>query len=114
MIQLVSVGKLRAHFDQNSKMDAMDFVTNRHEEYISREVLVQSAAESPDIKQSPNISKSGSKRARGKQPQQVQDQPRQVPIPDRVVTDYGVTVAIQQFLEVSSLLRTSRMTARLR
>ena len=107
----MSVGKLRAHFDQNSKMDAMDFVTNRHEEYIPREVLVQTAAESPDIKQSPNISKSGSKRARGKQAQQVQDQPRQVSIPERVVTDYGVTFAIQQFLEVSNLLSNRTLTA---
>ena len=95
-------------------MDALDLVTTRHEEYIPREILVQTAAESPDIKQSPNISKSGSKRARGKQPQQVQDQPRQASIPDRMVTDYGVTGVVQQFLEVSSLLKISKMTSRSR
>ena len=93
-------------------MDALDLVTTRHDEYIPREVLIQTAAESPDIKQSPNISKSGSKRARGKQPQQVQDQPRQVSIPDRMVTDYGVTAAIQQFLEVSCLPHMSKIKAR--
>ncbi len=95
-------------------MDALDLVTTRHDEYIRHDVLVQTAAESPDIKQSPNISKSGSKRARGKQPQQVQDQPRQVSIPDRMVTDYGVTSAIQEFLEVSCLLKLSTRTARSR
>ena len=92
-------------------MDSLDLVTTRHEEYIPREVLVQTAAESPDIKQSPNTSKSGSKRARGKQPQQVQDQPRQAPIPERMVTDYGVTATIQQFLEVSCPLKTYIITA---
>ena len=95
-------------------MDALDLVTTRHEEYIPREALIQTAAESPDIKQSPNFSKSGSKRGRGKQPQQVQDQPRQAPIPERMVTDYGVTAVIQQFLEVSCLPKISKMTARSR
>ncbi len=95
-------------------MDALELFTSRHDEYIPREVLVQTAAESPDIKQSPNISKSGNKRARGKQPQQVQDQPRQAPIPDSMVTEYGVTRTVQQFLEVSCLLKISTMKARSR
>ena len=82
-------------------MDVLDLVTTQHDEYIPRNGLLQTAAESPDLKQSPNISKSGSKRARGKQAQPLPDQPPQIPIPERMVTDYGVTATIQQFLEVS-------------
>ena len=100
--QLVSMGTLSAQFDQHGKMDVLEIVATEHNEYIPRAGLVQTAAESPELKQSPNMSKAASKRqSKQKQQQPPQDQPPQIPIPESAVTDLGITQAIQQFLEVS-------------
>ena len=74
-----------------------------HNEYIHRAGLVQTAAKSPEIKQSPNVSKAR-RQTRKAQQQPPDDQPPQIPIPKSAVTDMGVTNAIQQFLEVSCCL----------
>lgn len=94
------MGTLRAQFDQQGKLDVLDIAALEHNEYIPRAGLVQTAAESPEIKQSPNMSKAAGKRRKAQQ-QPPDDQPPQIPIPKSAVTDMGVTNAIQQFLEVS-------------
>ena len=97
------MGTLRAQFDQQGKLDVLEIAASEHNEYILRAGLVQTAAKSPDIKQSPNMSKAASKRRKAQQ-QSSDDQPPQIPIPKSAVTDMGVTNAIQQFLEVSCCL----------
>ena len=106
MFQLVATGTLRAQFDTSSKIDLLEMTTTEHVEYLPRSQLVQAAAEASDIKQSPNASKSqgkrGSQQRQQKQPSQTsQDQIPQVPIPESIVTEYGTTKEIFQFLEVS-------------
>jgi hypothetical protein len=102
--QLVSIGQLRAQFDQNEKIDILDLVTTEHNEYVPRQSLVQAAAASPDIKQSPNQSKAAGKRAQQRQKlQQMQDQPPQIPVPETAIHEFGVTPPTFHFLEVSRL-----------
>lgn len=83
-------------------MDILDLTTTEHNEYIPRARLVQAAADSPEIKQSPNTSKAAGKRAqqRAKQQQQENLQP-QIPVPGPAFHDSGTTHAIWGFLEVS-------------
>ena len=103
LAQLVSHGSLRCQFDLNWKIDLLELTTIEHSEYVPRQQLIRSAAESPDIKQSPNTSKASGKRAqqqRQKQ-QQAQDQPAPKLVPSSMVTEYGLTSGAQQYLEVS-------------
>lgn len=82
-------------------MDILDLVTTEHNEYIPRSNLLQAAAESPDIKQSPSTSKTSSKKAQQRQKQQAQEnQPPQVKVPRSEFHEYGTTQAILHFLEV--------------
>ncbi|KAI4125054.1 MAG: hypothetical protein LQ347_005504, partial [Umbilicaria vellea] len=102
--QLVTMGNLKAQFDQNGRIDILDLVTTEHNEYIPRARL-QAAVESPDHKQSPSASKATGKRAsqqRGKQQLQVpQEQAPQIVLPNSMVNAYGVTDAVSRFLELA-------------
>lgn len=88
-------GSLRALFDRQGKIDLLDVVTNSHQEYIPRNLI--HIPESPDLTQSPKITKSMSKKQRAQAQAQVQPQ---VTMPDSKLTDYGVTAAVLSFLEV--------------
>lgn len=92
-------------FGQAGRIDLLDLVTTEHNEYVPRADLLQTAAASPDIKQSPSQSKAvgkrGSQQRQKQQVQAAQDQSHQVPIPDSMVNDCGTTKAVWQFLEVS-------------
>lgn len=76
--------------------------TVEHSEYVPRQQLLR-AAESSDIKQSPNTSKASGKRAQQQRQKQqhAQDQPAPKPVPSSMVTDYGMTEGIGLTLEVS-------------
>lgn len=98
----MSKGQLHAQYDSNGKMDVLDLTTNEHNEYIPRARLVQAAADSPEIKQSPNTSKAAGKRAQQRQKQQQQEnQQPQISVPGAVFQDSGTTHAVWAFLEVS-------------
>jgi LIM-domain binding protein len=99
-LQLVSSGRLRAQFDQNSKIDTLEFATQKHEEFIPRQhiqTLLQSQ-NSPDQKSSPKQNKSVSKQRAA---QRQQPQPPIV-LPESQVNDFGVTDELMRFLEVNS------------
>lgn len=102
LFQLVVQGSLKAQFDASQRLDVLDWVTTEHNEYIPRAQLLQAAAESPELKQSPTMSKATSKRAQQRQKQQLaeKDQPPQAPIPKSIVNEWGTTPAVSQFLEV--------------
>ncbi len=99
------MGNLRCQFDQNWKIDLLELTTVEHSEYVPRQQLLRSAAESPDIKLSPNTSKASGKRAQQQRQKQqhAQDQPAPKPVPSSMVTEYGMTEGAQTYLEVSSL-----------
>ena len=73
-----------------------------HYELLPRAQLLELAQGSPDMKQSPNASKSSSKKGAQQRQKQIQarDQPPQTPVPDSAVNEYGTTRAVVQFLEV--------------
>ncbi len=82
-------------------MDFLELITTEHNEYIPRTTLVQTAAESPEIKQSPNTSKTAGKRAQQRQKQQQQENlPPQISVPESAFHDSGTTPAVWGFLEV--------------
>ena len=65
--------------------------------------------ESPDLKQSPTMSKTQSKRAQQQQKQQAaanKNQPPQAPIPASMVNEFGTTRAVQEFLELVATFST--------
>lgn len=95
--QLYSHGSLRAQFDLHGRIDVLDIVTNGHTEYIPRNQL--QPPESPDQKPSPKVSKTLAKRA-----QQKQNASSNVVVPNSMVTDDGVPVAVMRFLEVAEII----------
>lgn len=106
--QLVTSGNLKVHFDQVGKIDVLEILTTSHEEFVPRAQLLRAATESPEMKHSPNQSKTSGKKAaqqRQKQAQAAQDQPRVAAVPNSTINDQGVTPALSQFLEVRLFYR---------
>ena len=101
--QLITSGKLRAHFDQTSKIDILDLITSGHNEYLPRNTL-QFLSDPPDLKPQINTPKVSNKRlAQQRQKQQLQAQQEQshIQIPESLFSPYGVTHPVAQFLEVN-------------
>lgn len=92
--QLVSTGTLVAQYGPTGKIELLDIGTGGHTEYIPRHQL--QPPPSPEQKQSPRMSKPMTKR------QKLSATPS-VAIPDSMVTDDGVPVAVMSFLEVGCL-----------
>lgn len=97
-------GSLKAQFNSEGKLDLLDLATPEHNELVPRSKLVGSAQGSPELKQSPNVSKN-SKRAQQRQKQQQQQQASQdqlshAPIPDSTIGHMGTTNGVFIFLEV--------------
>ncbi len=95
---------MRAQFNAQQQMDVLELFTSKHCEYVPRTKLLQTQTQSPEIKQSPNTSKSNSKRAqqRAQKQQAERDQPPQAPVPKSVIDEWGATRAVTQFLEVNT------------
>lgn len=81
------------HFNVNGQIDLFDIGTNGHTEYVPRNLL--QFPESPEQKQSPKVGKAVNKRLHQKSAP-----PPRISIPDSMVTDDGVPVAVMRFLEV--------------
>ena len=102
LVQVVLTGNLRAKFDGNNLLDLFEWTTSRHEEYVSLQDLEASALESPDLKQSPSMSKNAKRAAQQKQKEQAaREQARHITIPKPSVNDMGLTPAVMECLEVS-------------
>lgn len=81
----------------SNKIEMLDIVVMSHTEYLPRSQL--QALGSPDLKQSPKVSKNMGKRGQPKQPPQPQIQ-----LPESMVTPNGVPTAVMSFLEVHVLV----------
>ena len=95
--QLFTNGTLVAHFDVNNKIEILDIVVLNHTEYLPRHQL-QALEQSEQQKQSPKVSKNMSKRAQQKQPSSPT-----ITLPESMVTNNGVPIAVMSFLEVRTL-----------
>ncbi|KAI9824579.1 MAG: hypothetical protein M1832_001668 [Thelocarpon impressellum] len=101
--QVISSGTLRAQFDQNSKIDVLEFVTQDHKEFLPRNQMkaLVSPHNSPDQKMSsPKQTKTlGKQKA-----QQRALPPPPIVLPESQVNDYGVTDAVTKFLELAETI----------
>lgn len=102
---------MRAHFDNEQKIELFEFVTSGHEEFISRKSVIEAAKpahnwvkewhkmNTHDTKTSPEMSKKGKAKPM-KSPQNAPPDAL-VDLPDSAVKQsMGVTEAVFQFLEV--------------
>ncbi len=106
----MATGVLRAQFDSEQKLDLLEFSTTAHEEFISRNEVIQSARpvhnwikewrnlNQQDATHSPEMSnKKGKPKPLRSPPQPPPD--FDLPYP-AVKTNMGITEAVYQFLEV--------------
>ena len=92
---------LRCVLDSSGQIEVLELFAEKHKEYVPRSRLVEKAAESPDMRQSPNNSKATGKKAAQQRKQQTLDQGPTIPLPATQITDFGITRESFQFLEVS-------------
>ena len=103
-------GTLRAQFDHEQKFELFEFQTHSHDEYISRDLVIQAARPAhnwvkewknlnqQDNKQSPEMSKKGKAKPMKSPP----NAPPDIDLPQSTIkTGMGITEAVYQFLEVS-------------
>ena len=99
LMQLIYSGRLVALFNQQDKLDLLEFVGQKHQEFILKDHLKQlSYPLSPNQMRSPKLSKT-----MGKQRNQQPDAELVIPyaqIASAPVSDYGFTGGVQSFLEV--------------
>ena len=109
MTQVVANGNLRAQFDHEQKFELFEFITTSHDEYISRDLVIQAARPAhnwvkdwknlnqQDNKQSPEMSKKG----KAKPMKSPATAPPDIDLPESTIkTGMGITEAVYQFLEV--------------
>ena len=99
-------GMLRAQFTPTGQMTLLEITATEHSEMIPREKLLRTAADSPEMKQSPTMSKNQGKgsRAQGKGKAAAaprKDGPSLAPIPPNAVNYFGITNKVLGFFEVS-------------
>ncbi|KAL2753759.1 hypothetical protein ACRALDRAFT_2029519 [Sodiomyces alcalophilus JCM 7366] len=112
---LVATGTVRAHFDNDQKIELFEFITSGHEEYISRRAVIEAAkpahnwvkewhrVNSQDPKGSPEMSKKGKARPM-KSPQNAPPDAL-VDLPESAVKkSMGITEAVFQFLEIVEVM----------
>ncbi|KAK4122578.1 hypothetical protein N657DRAFT_681582 [Parathielavia appendiculata] len=110
---LVAQGCLRVHFDHDQKFDIFEFETTHHEEYISRQLVIQAARPAhnwvkewralnqQDPKQSPEISK----KSKPKPAKVPAGAPPDLELPHSFVkSTMGITEAVYQFLEMVEIM----------
>lgn len=104
--QIVMNGSIRAQFDMSLTLDLLEWITTDHREYVPLEQLRNSAVQSPEIKYSPSMSKSSGRKAQQQRQKELQaakdQQSMQAPIPNSIISEWGLTPAVMELLEVSS------------
>ena len=81
---------MRAQLNPANKIEVLEHIVSEFHEHIP---LTMVKIESPEQKPSPNVTK-------GKKAAAQQKAAKAPPVPKTVVGDWGVSTAIQQFLEV--------------
>ncbi|RYP51091.1 hypothetical protein DL768_003497 [Monosporascus sp. mg162] len=110
---VVAKGSLRVQFDQDQKIELLEFHTESHDEYVSRKMVIERAlpahqwvkdwnkVNSQDSKLSPEISKKGKTKLMKSPPHP----PPDLDLPDSAVKNkMGITEAVFQFLEIVEVM----------
>lgn len=90
-------GSLKAHFDATGKIDLLDLTTTSHQEFVPRKLL---RPVEPSPIQSPKLTKAAQKKKLQAPPQPPKPS---ISVPESKVTNWGVTAAVLNFLEVGSV-----------
>ena len=102
---------MRAQFDNEHKLDVLEFITESHEEYVPRQQVIDATrpthnwmkewnrVNTQDNKSSPEMSKKGKTRV-FKSPSTAPPEMLQGFPHSGVVKDMGITETVAQFLEV--------------
>ncbi|KAI1104837.1 LIM-domain binding protein-domain-containing protein [Jackrogersella minutella] len=106
---VVATGTLRAQFDSDQKLELLEFITQGHEEYHSRKMVIEAAkpahnwgkewhkVNGQDSRLSPEMSKKG----KAKQMKSPHIPPPDIDLPQSAVKqNIGITEAVFQFLEI--------------
>ncbi|KAI1371728.1 hypothetical protein F4677DRAFT_284600 [Hypoxylon crocopeplum] len=106
---VVATGTLRAQFDSEQKLELLEFITQGHEEYHSRKMVIEAAkpahnwvkdwlkVNGQDSRLSPEMSKKG----KAKQMKSPPNPPPDIDLPQSAVKqNIGITEAVFQFLEI--------------
>ncbi|KAI1770573.1 hypothetical protein F4818DRAFT_260424 [Hypoxylon cercidicola] len=105
---VVSSGTIRVQFDSEQKLDLLEFITQGHEEYHSRKMVIEAAKPAHNwVKdwlkvngqdsRSPEMSKKG----KAKPMKSPQNPPPDIDLPQSAVKqNIGITEAVFQFLEI--------------
>ncbi|KAI1406793.1 hypothetical protein F5Y13DRAFT_9387 [Hypoxylon sp. FL1857] len=106
---VVATGTLRAQFDNEQKLELLEFITQGHEEYHSRKMVIEAAkpahnwvkdwlkVNGQDSRLSPEMSKKG----KAKPMKSPQNPPPDIDLPQSAVKqNIGITEAVFQFLEI--------------
>ncbi len=106
---MVATGQLKAQFDNEQKLEVLEFNTNGHEEYVSRKMVINAArpthswakewkkVNGQDVNGSPEMNKKG----KSKQMKSPPNPPPDFVIPHSAVKlNMGITEPVFQFLEV--------------
>ncbi|OTA90065.1 hypothetical protein M434DRAFT_78503 [Hypoxylon sp. CO27-5] len=106
---VVATGTLRAQFDSEQKLELLEFITQGHEEYHSRKMVIEAAkpahnwvkdwlkVNGQDSRLSPEMSKKG----KAKPMKSPQNPPPDIDLPQSAVKqNIGITEAVFQFLEI--------------
>ena len=97
--QLVTKGSLKAHFDQQGKIDILDLQVSEHIEYLPRSKL-QAASESPEQKPSPSLTKNANRRNAQNSKRQMPPETPSIPLPPSKINEWATTDQVRYFLEV--------------
>ena len=97
---MIWFGKLIAIFGPNEKFEVLEFITEKHQDYIPRYLIENLFSQnSPAQKQSPRSTKTA--KQRNQQPKVPVDPViTQADLPQVPVQEWGVTNAVMQYLEV--------------
>jgi hypothetical protein len=105
---LIWTGKLGAVFNQAEKIESLDFHTFNHEQYVSRNVLVDTFKPMSPQKQSPRMSKKmapNRAQAKGQPDGSESDLMLNMrDLPSAPIVPWGVTIPILKYLEISETL----------
>lgn len=95
---------MRVQFNEFQKIDVLEMITVENKEYIPRLQLLESMEQSPEMKQSPSITKSQGKKAQ-QQRQKEEEAKRRQPqafVPRSVVGEWGLPNGVSEWLEVNN------------
>lgn len=111
--RVITNGRLQAIFDPNQKLSMFEFTTTAQEEFVSRQMVIQSAIPNHqwvkdwhklnfgDAKQSPEMSKKG----KAKQFKSPPQPPPEIDLPHSAITqNMGVPQSVFQYLEMVEVM----------